>query len=106
MKATAIALGLLASVTLLGGCSIVKVSEAGKRVDIISPDQAYSCNRVGSISTSVLDNVVGIPRKHHKIQEELDKLARDQAVLMRADSIVRESIKDGQGSYIAYNCHH
>ncbi|MFA5631927.1 MAG: DUF4156 domain-containing protein [Porticoccaceae bacterium] len=106
MKAKAIALGLLASATLLGGCSIVKVSEAGKRVDIISPDQAYNCNRVGSISTSVLDNVVGIPRKHHKIQEELDKLARDQAVLMRADSIVRESIKDGQGSYIAYNCHH
>ncbi|MGD9661599.1 MAG: DUF4156 domain-containing protein [Porticoccaceae bacterium] len=101
--ATLIAVALAAS--LVSGCSMVKVSEAGKRVAMLTNDQVAGCTRVGSVSTSVLDNVIGIPRNDKKIQTELDRLARDQAVLMNANTLVRMSIIDGQGSYVAYNCY-
>jgi len=104
MKGKAISISVLLATLLVGGCSVVKVSEAGKRVNIITSDQAFNCTRVGSISTSVLETIIGIPRHERKIEEELDKLARDQAVLMRANSIVRESINGAEGSYSAYNC--
>lgn len=104
MKKRVIALSILMATGLLGGCSWVKVSEAGKRVNLLTTDQAYSCTRVGTISTSVKDTVIGIERNKEKVQTELDRLARDQAVLMNANSIVRESIRDGFGSYVAYNC--
>lgn len=86
------------------GCSVVKVSEAGKRVSLISSDDAFNCQRVGNVNTSVLDNVLFVPRNKQKIQSDLDKLARDQAVLMHANSLVRVSSIEGQGKYIAYNC--
>lgn len=104
MKKHVFAVSLVLATSLLGGCSWVKVSEAGKRVNILTSDQAYSCTRVGTISTSVKDTIIGIERNRDKVQTELDRLARDQAVLMQANSIVRESIRDGLGSYIAYNC--
>lgn len=92
------------AVTLSSGCSLVKVSEAGKRVNFVTANETYNCTKVGSVSTSVLDNVVGIPRSDEKVQTELDRLARDQAVLVNANTLVRESIRDGLGSYTAYNC--
>ena len=104
MKKTFFTASLLAALVTTAGCSVVKVSEAGKRVSLISSDNAYNCQRVGNINTSVLDNVLFVPRNTQKIQSDLDKLARDQAVLMHANSLVRVSTIEGQGKYIAYNC--
>jgi len=104
MKRPTTALTVVLIAGLLAGCSVVKVSEAGKRVNMISSDQAYNCTRVGSISTSVLEKIVGVPRADTKIETELDRLARDQAVLMNANSLHRVSIQGAEGSYIAYNC--
>jgi len=91
-------------VLLASGCTMVKVSEAGKRVNIVSANDVYNCSRVGKVSTSVLDNVIGIPRSKEKVEVELDKLARDQAVIMHANTLVRIQIRDGFGDYDAYNC--
>jgi len=95
---------LLAVTLVAGGCTIVKVSEAGKRVNMAAANDVYNCTRVGTVSTSVLDNVLFIPRNEEKIQTELDRLARDQAVIMNANTLVHISTADGQGSYQAYNC--
>jgi hypothetical protein len=88
----------------LAGCTMVKVSEAGKRVNMVTADQVFNCTKIGTVSTTVLDNIVGIPRNEQKVQAELDRLARDQAVLLKANTLVRDSIRDGLGSYTAYNC--
>ncbi len=96
---------MLAAVAgLLAGCSVVKVSEAGKRIQMVDRNQVQGCNRLGSVTTSVLDNVLFIPRKPEKIRSDLDKLARDQAVLMEANTLVHVSTVEGQGNYIAYRC--
>ena len=104
MRKTVIALSLSLAGALTAGCSAVKVSEAGKRVNMVSANQVAGCQRVGTIQSSVLDNVLFIPRREAKIQSDLNKLARDEAVLMRANTLVHISTSDGRGEYIAYNC--
>ena len=104
MKNTLFGLVVVVAVTALAGCSVVKVSEAGKRVRMVSQNDVYDCKRLGSVTTSVLDNVLFIPRNEQKIQSDLNKLARDQAVLMEANTLVHVSTNEGQGNYIAYRC--
>lgn len=103
MKFTAVII-VLAALTSLVGCSWVKVSEAGKNVAVLPESRVADCVRIGSISTSVKDDIAGIDRSKEKVQTELDRLAQDQAVLMNANSLVRTSIQGGKGSYVAYNC--
>lgn len=97
---------ILLLTTLAGatGCSWVKVSEAGKQVAILPQSRVADCIRIGSISTSVKDDIAGIDRSQEKVKTELDRLAQDQAVLMNANSLVRMSIQGGKGSYVAYDC--
>jgi hypothetical protein len=104
MKKTIYCLATLIAFSELGGCSWVKVSEAGKQVAILPASRVGDCVRLGTISTSVKDDIVGIDRKAENVQTELDRLAQDQAVLMNANSLVRVSIVHGRGSYVAYNC--
>lgn len=104
MKVVAFTLPLILATTLMSGCTLVKVSEAGKRVNIVPADQVSHCTKIGATSSTVLDNIVGIPRNREKVQKELDRLAQDQAVLIHANTLVRRSIVDGTGNYDAYNC--
>ena len=103
MKQTCL-VALLTLATTLVGCTVVKVSEAGKRINMVGANDVYNCQRIGSVNTSVLDNILFIPRSEQKIRRDLDRLARDQAVLMKADTLVRVSIVGGLGNYVAYDC--
>ena len=89
---------------IIGGCTWVKVSDAGKDVVILPADRVANCARVGNVTTSVKDRVAGIERNEEKVQRELDRLAQNQAVTLNANSLVRVSIRDGQGNYLAYRC--
>jgi hypothetical protein len=104
MKKPVFALSLALIAALTASCSAVKVSEAGKRVNILTANEVFNCTKLGSVSTSVMDNVLFIPRNKETVQSDLDKLARDQAVIMRANTLVRTQTRDGFGDYMAYNC--
>jgi Domain of unknown function (DUF4156) len=104
MKKTVYCFVLVVSAMVASACSWVKVSEAGKQVHILPASRVADCVKIGTISTSVKDKIIGIERNNDKVRTELDRLARDQAVLMNANSLVRAAIKDGEGSYIAYRC--
>jgi len=93
-------LGLFATMS----CTWVKVSEAGADVLILPADRVSHCKRVGEVNTSVKDDVLGIGRKQKKVGTELDALARNEAVSLEANTLVRLSIEDGRGSYAAYRC--
>ncbi|GIX31423.1 MAG: hypothetical protein KatS3mg124_1895 [Porticoccaceae bacterium] len=95
------AVGLTA---LLTACSFVKVSEAGKRVQMRTSAEVQHCKRLGTVSSSVVDRILFIPRNRQKVQEDLDKLARDQAVIMGANTLVHVATRDGVADYIAYQC--
>ena len=89
---------LAAAVALTPACTWVKVSPEAQQVVVLP------ASRVGVISTTVKAVVMGIPRDATKVRNELDDLARQQAVSLGANTVVRQSVVNGKGSYAAYNC--
>lgn len=104
-KTLAMALIITASFTLTSACTWVKIPPEAEQVVLLPADRVNQCNRVGQINTSVRANLIGsIARNAAKVRDELDNLARQQAYQMGANTIVRQSIVDGKGTYMAYGC--
>lgn len=97
-------LGLLGLVLLLPACTWVKISDEARAIPLREAHQVADCERLGNITTQVAWKVMGIPRGENKIRVELDNLARDRALNLGADAVVRESISEGTGNYTAYKC--
>lgn len=97
-------LGLLGLVLLLPACTWVKISDEARAIPIRESHQVADCERLGNITTQVAWKVMGIPRGENKIRVELDNLARDRALNLGANAVVRESISEGTGNYTAYKC--
>ena len=85
-------------------CTWVKTSDAGYEVTLLSANRVSQCARIGSITTSTKSTLLKINRNPAKIQAELDALAREEAVKLQANSLVRHSIADGKATYTAYQC--
>ncbi len=93
-------LGLFSAV----GCTWVKESEESRQVVILPADRVGHCTRIGEVNASVKDSIIGIDRNREKVQTELDRLAKNQAVSLRANTLVRMSVDDGTANYAAYRC--
>lgn len=104
-KTLAITLIISASFTLMNACTWVKIPLEAEQVVLLPADRVNQCRRVGQINSSVRANLIGsIARNADKVRNELDNLARQQALQMGANTIVRQSIINGKGTYIAYGC--
>lgn len=104
-KTLAIALFITTSFTFTNACTWVKISPEAEQVVLLPAERVNPCNRVGQINSSVRANLIGsIARNAVKVRDELDNLARQQAHQMGANTIVRQSIVNGKGTYMAYNC--
>lgn len=63
-----------------------------------------SCKRIGKVNTKVESKIV-FNRDPEKVAGELADLARNEAALMRGDTIVPVSeINDGRRSFDVYQC--
>lgn len=95
---------VLGTLAWLPACTWVKISDEARAVDLREAQEVANCRSLGSITTQVAWKVVGIRRGENKIRVELDNLARDRALNMQANTVVRKSIEDGTGHYTAYQC--
>lgn len=96
---------LLASAVVLSACSWVPKTPNSQAVRIIPSDRIMGCRLVGSVTTYTADSVSIIKRSDKRIQEELDTLAKNDAVTQGGDTLVRTSnVVDGKQSYDIYRC--
>ncbi|MCK9563493.1 MAG: DUF4156 domain-containing protein [Bacteroidales bacterium] len=97
---------LLTATALLAAtaCTWVKVPPEAQKVIVVPANRVSACQRIGTVSSTVKATILTIPRDGTKVRNELDDLARKQAVPMGANTLVRQSIADGKGSYVAYHC--
>ena len=97
---------LLATVLVpLTACTWVKKSEEAKSVALVKPSVAQQCEKLGSTTSKVTDNIGPIPRSDSKVQDELIDLAKNEAALIGGDSIVAESAAvDGVQRFAIYRC--
>lgn len=96
---------LTATLVLLGGCTWVKLDDAGSRVRVAYDGRIDGCDKAGEVSVSVKDRVGFYDRKDLKVKDELETLARNQAISLPADTIVaRGEPRNGEQTFDAYRC--
>ena len=98
---------LILSFTLMAGCTWVELNDKGRSVIIVTAEQlSPACERIGVINASTRDSIVaGTHRNTHKVQQELNTLARNEAGQMKSNTIVAQApATEGKQSFIAYRC--
>lgn len=95
----------IAALALLSGCTWVKLDDAAARVRVAYDGRVDGCDKAGEITVSVKDRVGFYERNDLKVKDELETLARNQAVSLPADTIVaRGAAHNGEQVFDAYRC--
>ncbi|MEO8459324.1 MAG: DUF4156 domain-containing protein [Dokdonella sp.] len=93
------------SLTLTACSWGIKLQPAGKDVRVAWNDDVSVCKQLGEITVSVLDHVGPVDRNDIKVRDELEVMARNEAVTMDADTIKpMGDPRDGEQSWSGYDC--
>lgn len=90
---------------LLSGCAWVKPSLDSQQV-IYQPIEAVSqCRKMGVARVKTLSKVVIVPRSADLVRNELITLAKNEAVIMRGDTVAADGpVQDGAQAFGVYRC--
>ncbi len=92
--------GLLAT-----GCTWVALGPRAEAVNVRAAGDVAGCKRLGKTHTRTLDKVGFIPRRGSKVEEELERLARQEAVNMGGNAVSPlEDVASGERVYGIYSC--
>lgn len=99
-------IGLLVVIaTLVSACTWVEPTAQGEKVRVLSAEEVTKCRKVGQTTVSLLAKLAGIERNPHKVQDELNILARNSAVELDGDTVVPISaVEDGKQTFAVYRC--
>ncbi|MBX2809025.1 MAG: DUF4156 domain-containing protein [Cellvibrionaceae bacterium] len=95
----------LSLLCLLGACTWVNENPAGQSVAIIASHTSKQCDVVGNIAVRTTHKLGFIKRRDKKVLQELQTLARNEALKLGANTLVADALPtDGKQSYTAYQC--
>ena len=99
-------LAIIIILAAVGGCSNwVGLTVEGEGVRLATVAEISNCSRLGRTRSQTLDRVVGVERGAERLQEELLRLARNDAGAMGGNVIVPESlIEEGEQVFGIYSC--
>lgn len=94
---------LLAS---LAACSFVDLKPQGEKVRVLAPQEVGRCRLLGRVTANTTATLVGfIARGKSTVQEEIHRLARNNAGEMGGDTIVATGpVVDGEQKFNVYRC--
>lgn len=100
---------LLVSIAIaaaLGACTWVPMEKGGAQVRVARADEnLVACEKRGEVSVSVKDKVGFYERNDLKVRDELETLARNEAVDLSADTVQpRGEPADGEQRFVAFRC--
>ena len=89
----------------LTGCTWVQLDEGADEVLLVSADRVANCEKLGRAHVQVAEQVGVIRRHDHVVEENLQDVARNQAVEMGGDTIVPETEpEEGRQTFGVYRC--
>jgi len=93
-------------VAVLSACTWVKMEPQAAAVRVANAREDLSaCQRRGEIAVTVEDQVAFYKRSRVKVRDELETLARNEAVTLAADTIQpKAEPAEGEQRFIAYRC--
>jgi len=97
---------VVVAMTLLPGCDWVKMDQGAAQVRVMPLGQQLpSCRRLGEVAVSVQDHVGPYERNDVTVRDELETLARNEALSLHADTVQPEAEPaDGRQRWLAYRC--
>ncbi|MET1023214.1 MAG: DUF4156 domain-containing protein [Pseudoxanthomonas sp.] len=98
-------IALAALLPLLSACTWVELSPQASAIKVIPAGSPSSCQKLGEVAVSVKDKVAFYERNQVKVRDELETLARNEAMSLQADTIqpMTEPV-DGEQRFGAYRC--
>jgi len=96
---------LIALLLLLAGCTWVPLEPEAEGVRVATADEVADCERVGHTIVSLRDRIAGVQRSPEKVQEELQRLARNSAPELGGDTVVAvDEPEGGKQTFLVYRC--
>jgi hypothetical protein len=81
------------------------VTNEGEGVRLANAGEVGNCRRLGRTQAQTMSRVVVVERGSERVQEELSRLARNEAGSMGGNTIVPESVIDeGRQTFGVYSC--
>lgn len=104
MKLASIA--MIAMLLATSACTWVKLEQGGSGVRVAAADESMArCTFKGDITTTVTNRMAGIERNSIKVADELETLARNEAVSLGANTIQPKGPPvAGEQSFTAHAC--
>ena len=100
---TILACGFAAVLT--SGCAWVRLDTEAEAVRVRAAGDVAGCERLGKTHTRTLDRIGFIPRRERAVHEELERLARNEAVNMGGNAIAPlETELAGEQVFGIYAC--
>lgn len=96
---------LAALLPVLSACTWVELSPQANAVKVLPAGSPSNCQKLGEVSVSVKDQVAFYQRNQIKVRDELETLARNEALTLQADTIqpMSEPV-EGEQRFAAYRC--
>lgn len=97
---------LIIVISLSVGCTWVKMEPGASQVRVLPiGQQTVACKRLGEIAVSVKDSVGPYERNKIAVRDELETLARNEALSLHADSVQpMAEPTDGKQHWQAFRC--
>ncbi|MGD8378406.1 MAG: DUF4156 domain-containing protein [Gammaproteobacteria bacterium] len=94
-----------AALALLGGCSWVEVQPQAGDIVVLSQERVADCKYLGKVDVSVLSRVMGMDRLDSDVENDLENLARNNALDMGGDTVSPLSkARNGKQTFGIYKC--
>ncbi|TAM61348.1 MAG: DUF4156 domain-containing protein [Rhodanobacter sp.] len=97
---------LFVPILLLGACSWgITLDDAARNVRTAWTGDVSGCRNMGKVTVSVMDRIGPVDRNDITVRDELEVMARNEAVKMHADTIkpLADPV-DGSQPWGAYQC--
>lgn len=90
----------------LAGCAWVDIKPQGEKVRVLAKSEVGRCKPLGHVTVATTATLMGfIARGKTTVQEEVNRLARNNAGGMGGDSVVPNSpLVDGEQGFDVYRC--
>lgn len=86
-------------------CNWVPLTREGQNVRVLQANAVTHCQKVGEVTAKTSDRVTIFARNDRKIREELESLARNEAVELNGDTVVPIGTEsEGRQSFEVYRC--
>ncbi len=89
----------------LASCTWVDLKPQGEKVRQLAPQEVRRCKLLGHVTTSTAATIGFIARGKSTVQEEVNRLARNNAGSMGGDTVVPTGpLLEGEQSFNVYRC--